>query len=82
MNVDHKSTAKAALRNLIATYGQAGTLSLLSEVVLEALPSRRGRPTRDERVSRLITSAMEALLPKVIEAEGLAAAAKASRDDE
>lgn len=80
MSIEHKSTAKAALRNLVATYGSAGTLGLLSEVFLEALPARRGRPTREEKVTRLVTAAMENLLPKVIEAEGLAAAAKARQE--
>lgn len=81
MNVDHKSTAKALIRDLIQTYGQAGTLSLLAEVSLEALPARRGRPTREERVTRLVTNTLEGLLPAVIEAEGLAAAAKARNDE-
>lgn len=64
--ISHKSTAKAALRNLLSTYGKSGTLTLLNEVLTESLPTRRGRPTREEAVARLVTSTLGAIIPEVI----------------
>ena len=78
MSIEHKSTAKATIRDLLETYGTAGTLALLGEVVGEKLPARRGRPTRDEAVARLVTKVIGANLSEVITLEGKAMNAKAS----
>ena len=67
--IEHKSTAKAALRNLLSALGKAGTLALLGEVLMESLPKRKGRPTREESVTRMITSSLSLLLPEVNAAE-------------
>lgn len=67
--ISHKSTAKATLRSLLSTYGKSGTLTLLNEVLTESLPARRGRPTRDQAVTRLVTSALEAIIPEVVTGE-------------
>jgi hypothetical protein len=79
--IEHKSTAKASLRNLISSFGTSGTLALLSEVLIEKLPARRGRPTRDEKVSRLVLKTIEGLLDDVVSAEGIAMAAKMKNDE-
>lgn len=82
MSIEHKSTAKAALREILSIHGHAGTLSLLSEVVLEAVPSRRGRPTRQERVNRLVASSVASFLPSVAALEEVALdAADAAEED-
>lgn len=81
MSIEHKSTAKATLRNLISNFGTAGTLALLSEVLIEKLPSRRGRPTRDEKISRLVLKSLEGLMGDVVAAEGMAMAAKMKNDE-
>lgn len=67
--ISHKSTAKATLRNLLSTFGKSGTLTLLNEVLSESLPSRRGRPTRDEAVTRFIVSAVGAIIPEALGGE-------------
>lgn len=76
--IEHRSTAKSLLRSLLETYGTAGTFALLGEVVGERLPARRGRPTRDEAVARMVTKAIGTALPEVITLEGMAMNAKAS----
>lgn len=69
MSIDHKSTAKATIRDLFATYGRAGTLALISEVVMEGVEKRRGRPTRDEAVARMVARTLTDAFPAVSEAE-------------
>ena len=69
MSIDHKSTAKATIRDLFAVYGRAGTRALISEVVMEAVPQRRGRPTRDEKVARLVARTLTDVFPVVAAAE-------------
>lgn len=64
--ISHKSTAKATIRNLITEHGKSGTLNLLREVLEEGLPARRGRPTRNESVTRLMVSTLETLIPEVV----------------
>lgn len=81
-SISHKSTAKAALRNLIAVHGKSGALNLLAEVMAESLPSRRGRPTRDEAVTRLVLGALTVILPEVISGEEKVAAVVAPSDEE
>lgn len=80
MSIEHRSTAKSLLRDLLETYGTAGTFALLGEVVGEKLPARRGRPTRDEAVARLVTKVIGTALPEVITLEGKALNAKASAE--
>jgi hypothetical protein len=69
MSIDHKNTAKATIRDLFAVYGRAGTLALISEVAMEAVPARRGRPTRDEKVARLVARTLTDAFPVVAAAE-------------
>lgn len=69
MSIDHKSTAKATIRDLFAVYGRAGTLALISEVAMEGVEKRRGRPTRDEKVARLVARTLTEAFPQVAEAE-------------
>lgn len=76
-DMNHRHTAKASIRQLLEAHGAAGTLSLLGEVLNESLPARRGRPTRDEAVNRLIVKDLGDLLPEVITLEGKALNAKA-----
>ncbi|NBT35734.1 MAG: hypothetical protein EBT03_09400 [Betaproteobacteria bacterium] len=78
--IEHRSTAKATIRDLLEAYGTAGTLALLGEVVGEKLPSRKGRPTREEAVARLVTKTIGTALPGVITLEGKALNAKAARE--
>lgn len=80
MSIEHKSTAKATLRDLLNEYGTAGTLALLGEVVSEGLPARRGRPTRDEAVARYVTKVIGTSLPEVITLEGKAMNARAAAE--
>jgi hypothetical protein len=80
--IAHRSTAKATLRSLLSTYGSSGTIALLGEVVLESVPRRRGRPTRDEKVARLIAKTLDGLLPELSEAEHAAAEAAEARSEE
>lgn len=80
--ITHKSTAKASLRNLLAVHGKSGTLNLLAEVMAESLPSRRGRPTRDEAVTRLVLGALTTILPEVVSGEEKVAAVVTPSDEE
>lgn len=80
--ISHKSTAKAAIRNLLAVHGKSGTLNLLNEVLSESLPARRGRPTREEAVTRLITNVLSTIIPEVIAGEEKANAAVEPSDEE
>ncbi len=80
--ISHKSTAKAAIRNLLAVHGKSGTLTLLNEVLSESLPTRRGRPTREEAVTRLITNILDAVIPEVIAGEEKVNSAVESPDEE
>lgn len=75
MSIDHKSTAKATIRDLFAAYGRAGTLALISEVAMEGVEKRRGRPTRDEKVARLVARTLTEAFPQVAAAEEAALAA-------
>jgi hypothetical protein len=75
MSIEHKSTAKATIRDLLATYGRAGTLALVAEVVMESVPSRRGRPTRDEKVARLVAKSLTDAYGAVAAAEQAALSA-------
>lgn len=59
METLHRSTAKANLRDILAAYGHSGAVALLAEVVAEALPARRGRPTRQEALSRLVVNGLK-----------------------
>ena len=77
MSMEHRHTAKASLRQLLAAHGSAGLLSLLGEVINEDIPARRGRPTREQAVGRAITKSLGALIPEVIGLEGRAMNAKA-----
>jgi hypothetical protein len=81
MSIQHKSSAKASLRSIFSAYGVSGFLGLVSEVLMENLPARRGRPTRDEKVNRLVLSTLEPLLSKVAMAEGVAMAARMKSDE-
>ena len=67
--LSHRSTAKAALRNLIKDRGLSDFLRLTGEVVGEFLPGRRGRPTRAEAPFHMAFKAINAVLPFVEEAE-------------
>ncbi len=67
--IEHKSTAKATLRNILSVHGKSGTLLLLKEVLEGALPSRKGRPTREQAVTRMITSVFSTLIPEVVAGE-------------
>ena len=69
MDMTHRHTAKASLRDLLAAHGKSGTILLLAEVLREQLPSRRGRPTRQESVVRLALSGLEAAYQAVANAE-------------
>ncbi|NBT36179.1 MAG: hypothetical protein EBT03_11725 [Betaproteobacteria bacterium] len=77
-SLSHRSTAKAALRNLIKERGLSDFLRLTGEVVGEFLPGRRGRPTRSEAAFHIAHKAVAAVLPFVEEAE--AKASEASDD--
>lgn len=57
---------KSTLQALLATYGTLGTVALLSDVLGESLPSRRGRPTRDEACTRAVMKALASVLPDVV----------------
>ena len=59
METLHRSTAKANLRDILTAYGHSGAVALLAEVVAEALPARRGRPTRQEALSRLVVNGLK-----------------------
>jgi hypothetical protein len=80
MSIEHKSTAKATIRDLITAYGRAGFLSLVGEVAMETVERRRGRPTRDEKVARLVAKAVTEAIPAVAEAEQAALDAAAAAE--
>jgi hypothetical protein len=69
MSIEHKSTAKASLRDLLSAHGKAGVLLLLGEVLREQLPTRRGRPTRAEAVTRIALAGLEKAYQAVANAE-------------
>lgn len=58
METLHRSTAKAAIRDILTAYGHSGAVALLAEVVAESLPTRRGRPTRQEALGRLVVNGL------------------------
>ena len=80
MSIEHKSTAKAIIRDLITAYGRAGFLSLVGEVAMETVERRRGRPTRDEKVARLVAKAVTEAIPVVAQAEQAAIDAAADAE--
>jgi hypothetical protein len=69
MSIEHKSTAKASLRDLLSAHGKAGVLLLLGEVLREELPVRRGRPTRAQTVTRLALAGLESTYQAIANAE-------------
>jgi len=69
MSIEHKSTAKASLRDLLSAHGKAGVLHLLGEVLREELPVRRGRPTRQEAVVRIALTSLNVAYQNVSNAE-------------
>ena len=69
MSIEHKSTAKAIIRDLLTAYGRAGFLGLVGEVAMEGVERRRGRPTREEKVARLVARVVIEAIPQVAEAE-------------
>ena len=79
--MEHKHTAKSAIRGLLAAHGKAGVLSLLGEVLREELPVRRGRPTRKESVTRLALAGLEYAYQAVANAEEALQGLEAAEDE-
>jgi hypothetical protein len=69
MDMNHRHTAKASLRDLLSAHGKSGTILLLAEVLREQLPSRRGRPTRQEAVVRIALTSLQSAYQAVANAE-------------
>lgn len=64
-SIEHKSTAKSFVRNLFLTYGTAGALQLISDVLRENVGGGKGRPTVDETPFVLAIKSLSALVPQV-----------------